>query len=144
MDETSITTEIRKFIADKIASGAIVHVDFLTAEIIAGKDAIDGDDLPFYRTCAHTHVRKIVKRCVGKYDVKPSTDRQLTLDGFEHLQRAYTVQRGGETVLVPVDQCTNAELLARAAEYVTMAKGCRDHATEIHAYIEARADEAAA
>lgn len=140
MDENSITSEVRKFIADKIASGVVVHVDYLTAEIINSKDDIDGEDLPFYRTCAHTHVRKIVKKCVGKYDAKRETDRQLTLDGFDHLQVAYTVQREGETVLVPVDQCTDAELLTRATEYVSMAKGCRDHATELHNYVNARAE----
>jgi hypothetical protein len=142
MDDTSVTTEIRKFIADKIASGVIVHVDYLTAEIVGSKDAIDGDDLPFYRVCAHKHVRGIVKSVVSKYDAKTTTDRQLTLAGFEYLQVAYTFNRSGDVVLVPVDLCTDAELTARAFEYVGMAKGCRDHAVEIHKYVEARSSAA--
>lgn len=134
MAETSVYREVREFIAAKIARGEIVSVDWLTHEIVANKRGISGDDVEFYRVCAFTHVRDVVKRCVGKYDAKPATDVQLVLDGFEHLQVAYTVERRGENVLVPVDQLTDCEIEGRAVEYEKMAKGCLAHAKELRSY----------
>lgn len=134
MSETSIYPEVRKIIADKIEAGEVVVIDWLTHEIIAGKDGIEGPDTEFYRVCAFIHVKDVVRRCVGKYDSKPATDRQLTLPGFDHLQVAYTVMRHGDIVLVPVDQLTNEEIEARALEYEAMAEGCRAHARELRSY----------
>lgn len=139
MSDTSITSEVRKFIADKIARGETIVVEWLTHEIVNGKDSIEGEDAPFFRVCAYKHVKNVVKGCIGKYDVKPATDSQLTLDGFEHLQVAYTVIRDDQVTLVPVGQLTDIELLGRADEYELMAKGCRAHAREIRSYTSARA-----
>jgi hypothetical protein len=144
MDSTSITSEVRKFIANKIASKETVVIDWLTNDIVSSKDEIEGSDLPFYRVCAFKHVRDIVKSCVGKYDRKPSTDSQIVLPGFEHLQVAYTVSRDGENVLVPVDLISDEELAMRAAEYDGMAQGCLAHALEIREYIKARVTMVAA
>jgi hypothetical protein len=139
MKENSIFPEIRKFIADKIASGETIAVDWLTHEIIAKKQDISGDDTEFYRVCAYTHVRDVVKRCVGKYNARTQSDEQLVMDGFEHLQVAYTVQRHDEIVLVPVDQLTAPEIEARAQEYEHMGLGCFAHAKELRSYALARA-----
>jgi hypothetical protein len=138
MSETSIYGDVRKFIADKVANGEIVVVEWLTHEIISSKSDIDGGDTEFYRVCAYTHIKDVVKRCVGKYDSKPVLDQQLTLDGFEHLQVAYTVERDAQIVLVPVNQLTDDEIEARAKEYERMALSCRAHARELRAYQAAR------
>lgn len=138
MSETSIYSDVRKFIADKVANGEIVVVEWLTHEIVSSKSDIEGADTEFYRVCAYTHVKDVVKRCVGKYDAKPVSDQQLTLDGFEHLQVAYTVERNAQIVLVPVNQLTDAEIEARAQEYERMAISCRAHARELRSYKAAR------
>ncbi|MER9937452.1 hypothetical protein [Mesorhizobium sp. M0088] len=138
MSETSVYSEVRKIIADKIAAGEIVIVDWLTHEIVAGKPGIEGTDTEFYRVCAYTHVKDLVKRCVGKYDARPETDRQLTLAGFEHLQVAYTVDREGRVTLVPVDQLSDSEIIGRAKAYDLMAEGCRAHARELRSYLRER------
>ncbi len=142
MQESSIYPEVRKFIAEKVARGDVVVIDWLTHEIVSSKAAITGTDTEFYRICAFTHVKDVVKRCIGKYDGQPKTDRQLTLDGFEHLQVAYTVMRDDQIVLVPVDQMTDEEIEARAKEYEAMALGCRAHARELRSYKSARRDAA--
>lgn len=134
MADTSIYPEVRKFIADKIANGEQVVVEWLTHEIIRKKADISGDDTDFYRVCAYTHVKDVVKRCVGKYDAVCKADDQLVLDGFEHLQVAYTVNRKGIVVLVPVDQLSDEEIEARAVEYEQMALGCIAHAKELRSY----------
>lgn len=134
MQESSIYPEVRKIIADKVHQGEVVVIDWLTHEIISSKDGISGSDLDFYRVCAFTHVKDVVKRCVGKYDSKPTTDRQLTLDGFEYLQVAYTVARDEQIVLVPVNQLSDDEIEARAKAYDDMADGCKAHARELRSY----------
>lgn len=79
---------------------------------------------------------------------KQADDKQLEnmamLDGFEHLQTGYTVERDGERVLVPIDVLSDEELASRAAEYDAMAEGCKLHAKEIRAYIRSRDGERAA
>jgi hypothetical protein len=143
MAETSVYREVREYISAKISRGEVVMVDWLTHEIVANKSDIEGGDVEFYRVCAFTHVRDVVKRCVGKYDAKPKTEDQLVLDGFSHLQVAYSVERAGQTVLVPVDQLSDAEIDLRAAEYDKMARGCEEHAEELRSYKHSRSQVAA-
>lgn len=140
MNETSVTAEIRQFIAEKIDAGVVVHVDWLTAEIISKKANITGADLPFYQVCAHTHVRGIVSKCIGRYSPKEKSpsDPQLTLPGFEYLQVAYTVTRNDDVVLVPIDMCGEAELLGRADDFDKQAGGMAAHALELRNYVRTR------
>jgi len=139
-----IHTEVSKFIADKINSGAILRVDWITTELMQQRSGIGGSDLAFYKTCTRAHLQGVVNKCIGKYDAEAKDQRedQIVLAGFEHLQRAYTVQRDNATVLVPVDKCTSVELLRRAAEYDDMAEGCRRHAIELRSFVKSRADAA--
>jgi len=142
MNEQSITTEIRKFIADKISNSEPVIIPWLITEILDRKNDIGGGDLPFYLTCTRKAVSEIVRKCVGKYDTTPNNDAQIVLPGFEHLQVAYPVERDGQQVLVPVNQLSDDELEQRAKEYDTMARSCRLHAREIRDYIKARREAA--
>ena len=144
MKAINVQSEIPKLIADCIARGEVrsvaSYVDYVTAEY----PAIEGEDADFYLICARARIKDIVSNTIGKFTPKAKqVDQQLVLDGFEHLQVAYTFERQGETVLVPVDQCTDIELAARAAEYDTMAAGCRSHAREIREYLATRTGQAA-
>lgn len=135
----SLYSYIRDFIQSKLDAGLILRAEWVTAEIIATKDEPDCADADFYLICARNHVAEIVKRCIGKYSPKPVTDDQLKLPGFEHLQKAYQVERDGVRLLIPTDQVTDEELLARAQEYDAMAAGCTGHALEIRDFVERRA-----
>ena len=137
----SVYKEVSAFVSQKIASGVIVHVDWLTTEFLSTKDHIEGEDTPFYTICAQHHIRDIAKACIGKYKPKPQVDETLTLPGFEYLQKAYPVEREGKSLLIPVHFLTDTELEMRAGEYVTMAKGCEAHAKEIRRYIKMRPQE---
>ncbi len=139
MKAINIHGEIRKMIADCIERGEARSVASFVDTIMAKHSAIAGDDADFYLICARHRIKEIVSTTIGKFQPKArSVDRQLVLDGFKHLQTAYTFDRMGETVLVPVDQCTDAELRARAQEFTEMMKGCRDHAREILEYVDVR------
>ena len=116
----------------------------MAAEILNIKCNIDGEDAPFYRVCTYKEVVRLAKRAIGKYDAEDTTAEQLVLPGFKHLCRAYPLERDGLVALVPVNVCTDDELLMRAAQLEEMAKGCTAHALEIREYVLARGAEQAA
>lgn len=142
MDDISVTKEIHALIDEKIAAGVAVRADWIAAGIIESKNNISGEDAPFYRVCAHRDIVRIAKRAIGKYEPSANTPEQLTFPGFKHLCKAYPLERDGEVVLVPVDQCTTAELLLRAEQLDGMAEGCRAHAREIRAFVLAKTEAA--
>lgn len=144
MEAINIHGEVRKLIADCVARGEVRSVASYVDIVMADHTDIEGEDADFYVICTRHRIKDIVSATIGKFAPKTKqSDAQLVLDGFEHLQVAYTFERMGETVLVPVDQCSDIELAARAAEYEDMASGCRAHARELREYIGARTGRAA-
>ncbi len=133
-----IQIEIASFIARKLNRGKIVPFELVVSEIVAARSGITGPDADFYRVCTYKVVKETVKTCIGKYKANKKNQDQLSLPGFQHLQIAYPVTRNDVHMLVPIDQLTDGELAARADEYESMARGCRDHAREIRGYIQAR------
>ena len=114
-------------------------MEWLTTEILAMKDRIEGDDADFYRL-RWDYIKDTVKRCIGAYAPKAAaaTDAQIVMEGFDYMQKAYTVTRADEVVLVPVHLLSDAEIEARALELEAMAKGCIAHARELRAYVSGR------
>jgi hypothetical protein len=146
LNEESIYSDVRKFVSDLVESGTETPVEWITTSFLNSRGEIGGEGAALYRYCTRAHVNRIVKRVVGKYDVEARAvqDAQIVLEGFEHLQRAYTVPRDEKTVLVPISKCTDQELLIRADEYEKQAKGCRLHARELRSFVKARSGEAQA
>lgn len=139
MQAINVYSEIRKLVTDCVERGEARTVASFVDTVMADHSAIEGDDADFYLVCTRARVKEIVTKVIGKFSPKEDVaDRQLVLDGFQHLQIAYTLERQGQTVLVPVDQCSEIELIARAVEYEDMAAGCRAHAREIREYVSAR------
>ena len=142
MNEISIRTEIRALIDEKISAGIAIRADWVAAGVLENKNRISGEDKEFYLTCAYNDIRRMAKEVIGKFKVGGETPEQLILPGFRHLCKAYPMVRDEEVVLVPVDQCTTAELLARAAQLDEMADGCLAHSQEIRAHVTAKAEAA--
>lgn len=130
-----------RIISSKIQRGEIVQMHWAVTELINEQGLISGDGVPFYDLCAREHVYRVVKRTVDKYD-KPDSDAgvQMTLDGYECLQQAYTVERGGERQLVPVHLVSYEELMARAKEFRKQAAGLVRHAEELEQFASDRGD----
>lgn len=144
MQSINVQSEIRKLVTDCVERGDARTVASFVDIVMADHPSIEGEDADFYLICTRARVKEIVTKVIGKFSPKDEpADRQLVLDGFQHLQVAYTFERQGQAILVPVDQCTDIEMLARAKEYDEMAKGCRAHAREIREYVAARAGQAA-
>jgi len=143
-NKESIYTEIRALVDDRLASGVIIHANWITNEIFQKHADIEGGDVWFYQLCARSHVQEIVKRVISKYgdsdeESIAETDSQLVFPGFEHLRKAYFVERNNQRVLVPVHMLTDGELEARAIEYDQMSIGCAKHADEMRKFIRKRA-----
>lgn len=144
MEPINIYGEVRKLITDCVARGEARSKASYVNTIMSEHDAISGDDADFYLICTRHRINDIVSATIGKFTPKTQTaDTQLVLDGFEHLQVAYTFERNGEVYLVPIDQCSELELATRAREYEEMAEGCRAHAREIREYNATRKPQAA-
>ncbi|MGQ3297726.1 hypothetical protein [Reyranella sp.] len=142
MSDTSIRTEVRAVIEEKISAGVAIRADWVAVGILETKSKVEGDDAEFYRVCAYNEIRRIAKEVLGKWKATDETPAQLVLPGFTHLCKAYPMERDGEVVLVPVDQCSASELLLRAEQLDEMAAGCRAHAKEIRAYLLAKSEAA--
>lgn len=130
-----ITGEIRLLVAQYVDARRICDVETICSEFISGKSEPECEDADFYLTCAYKFARETIKSVIGKY--KPTdqgTDPQLKFDGYEHLQKAYPVARGGRNLLVPTQLLSDEEIAGRAHELDSMAKGCRDHAKELRDY----------
>ena len=138
MNEDSITPDIHRLIDQRIADGIAVHVDWVARAILADRPHVEGEDAPFYRDCTFKEVSRLVKRAIGKFDAADQTPTELLLPGFDHLPRAYPIERSGQRVLVPIERCTDDELQARRDELVAMSDGCLAHARELDAFIMAR------
>lgn len=118
-------------------NGPVLHPDWIAQAIFADHDKIEGKDADFYKACAWTTVRREVRQQINQTESKPNT-RQLTLEGFEHLQHYYVVTRDKEQVAVRVDELTDTEIEAKAGEYDSMGRACLSHADELRRYKELR------
>ena len=99
---------------------------------------------PFWEYGGYTQTRKLATVCINaREQALPDEegDGAPYLPGFEYLQRYYVVQRQGEDVGVPVLECTDEELYAKAALYRSQSRKLVAHADEIERYIQWRAQE---
>lgn len=139
MKHINIHGTVRKMMSDAVDAGHELTVANYVDAVMVDHADISGPDADFHIICTRNYVKDVVRSCIGKYAPKANdNDAQLVLAGFEHLQVAYTVERAGQTFLVPVGKLTDIELERRAQEYEQMAAGCRSHAREIREYIAQR------
>lgn len=139
--------DVNQFIAglvmQKVDAGQRVKMEWTAAEVLNEFDNIQGADVDFYLITARHYISDQVKRCVDKFKVTVAdVSGQIVMDGFEHLQKAYPMDRGDGRELIPISQLTDDELEARAQEYEKMAEALMAHAFEIRQYIRSRAQAA--
>jgi len=118
------------------ANQCAIKTDWLANSVMSRHSDISGSDKDFYVLCAWAHVKTAVRAVVRRYrpEATEEPDRQIVLPGFDRLQVKYHVERNDESYLVPIDELTDQEIDAKAAEYERMAEGCRLHAAELRRY----------
>jgi hypothetical protein len=138
-----LTVEIKQIINEAITTGTATSAAFIAMAIVSRHPfphSWSGAHRDFAKLCVHGHVRNEVHNVLRpmKKQQDEGGDAQLTMEGFERLQRAYIVENDGDLRVVRTDQITDAELLAKADHYDAMAAGCAEHASEIRRYVDQR------
>lgn len=121
-------------------NGPVLHPDWISQAIFADHPNIKGQDADFYKCCAWTTVRREVRQQINQAESDPKK-RQLSLEGFEHLQDYYVITRDKEQVAVRVDELTDTEIESKATEYDSMDRACLAHADELRRYKDLRRDK---
>lgn len=138
MKKETIRGEIAAIVARRLKKDEAVPVNWVVHEFLNKHDRISGKDVEIYRVAAYSYVRDQAKRVIGKFDTAIDPEQMDLLPGEEHIRTAYSIRRGEEFALVPTDQCTDDELLARADDFVRNAKGLEAHAADLRRYVGVR------
>jgi hypothetical protein len=155
-----IKDEIAPLIDHKVKSGLRVEPNWVTQEIMAGRQEIEGCDRDFYLCLGKFAIRDQVRRRIDKFKLKPENqtdddsqiDRQLVLEGYKRVQRSYVfeepVMKDGKpvmdedgkpvvmTVAIPIETMTTPQRIAKIKELRSMGAGCYLHADELERYDE--------
>lgn len=86
---------------------------------------------------AHEGYRQIVGAVIRSRPINrdKSTDPQLVLPGYKHLQKSYSIERDGAEAIVATRSMTKDELLSKRAQLVAMQEGLGAHIEEIDRFI---------
>lgn len=142
--ESQVTNKVHQTILEYIDQGRTVQQAWIVREVLNQFEDPEGQDADFYRWSADKNLRRVVSTEVRKYKgFDQEADSQMTLEGFERLQRAYSVERKGEQVIVPINQMTTAELDAKIREMEAHIAGEIKHRDELVRYRESRRVRAA-
>lgn len=141
MNTKELEQEASKLIADRIQNNQTVQMTWAVQELINKQGIITGEGVPFYDLCAREFVYKLIKKAVNRYETGAAGDSdspQMTLEGYDYLQEAYTVVRDEERQLVPVGDLTDEELLERASDFRKQSLTLIAHADDIDSYVAKR------
>lgn len=133
---TDIKEEVREYIQAALKKKGGVDAESIPDRIMAQHKDLRGEDAEWFRIQAFDHVVSLVRRELGLFKEHPKTPEQLVLAGYEYLQKGYLVERNGKSRLLAIAEITKTELLQKASEYRTMARGCVAHALEIERYVK--------
>lgn len=139
MNHTDIEKAASQIITAKIKNGEIVKMQWAVTELISSMGEIMGDGTEFHIIAADFYAWRVIKKMVNKLDAATSavtSHQQMNLEGFSHMQEAYTVKRGGENEMVPVELMTIQEREDRASLYDRGSNALKQHAKELRAYNE--------
>lgn len=132
-----IEREARELIARKIGAGEIVQLEWAVNELMQAQGEMIADNPDFWIASGRDRCKRAVKCAIHLYEqdvISEQEDKQLVLDGYEHLRVAYSVR--GE--LVPIEKMSVEDLLDRAADFDKQAASIKEHAKEIRKYVGKR------
>lgn len=139
--QSDLTIEIKQIIEQGLATHVATAASFIAMAVVARHplpSGWKGDHRDFAIVCIHNHVRSMVKDVLKTMKAADIGDPQMTMEGFSRLQKAYIIERNKDLTVVPIEQCSDEELLAKAAELRSKIEGMAEHEDEIHRYIRQR------
>jgi hypothetical protein len=128
--------DVREVIELRLGAGDPTPTQWIVQQIISQRQSLLSH--PWVRACAVFAVTALTRSELRRLHPSAETEEQLVFPGCERMQRAYLVDRSGASMVVPTEQCTDAELRAKIDELRAMGDGCYAHATEIGRYIKKR------
>lgn len=143
--EEKLRNEINDVLERLRARGEVLQPQWITQEICQRHrsglaSTADAEyHIAFWEFSGYTLTRKLTTRCIN--DLDDAADQRAAkplLPGFEFLQRHYVINRDGVDVGVPIEESTDAELLAKAALYRAQSTRLLAHADELDRYVELR------
>lgn len=139
--ESDLRREVHAVIEAHVSAGRVVRRAWVANAIIVRHPLAETAE--FHRLCALKAVNDTVAEVLRDMKRKDHDDPEYvsgtgTLPGFKHLCKAYSIERRGEIVLVPIGMMTGSELRARANLYFAMAKGCHAHGLELLDFADTR------
>jgi hypothetical protein len=129
-----ITSEVNDMIGQFLAGTGRCSTKHVVQAIVTAWSPPGGPDEDKWLHCGYGHVSQVVASAIKKYDIQEdgTDDRQLVLDGYEKLHRAYRVR--GE--LIRVDKLTVADAMDVLAQLDRCESGIRIHRNEMQRYID--------
>lgn len=141
--QADLTTEIKQIVEQALKDDVATSAAFIAMAVVARHPLPSnwtGDHKDFAIICIHHHVRGLVKDVLKamKASRDDITDPQMTMEGFSRLQKAYIIERNNDLTVVPIEQCSDEELQAKADELQVKIDGMIQHRNEILRYIRQR------
>lgn len=133
-----LRAELRQLIEAEIDAGRSPQRAWIAHALLCKHPLTATKDREFNMLCRNKAVNEAaleVLRTLRLEEKDPArVSGQGDLLGYEYLKKAYSVERDGELVIVPIQEMTIAERNARADEYMRMSEGCIGHADELRRY----------
>ena len=132
--------EVHRIIEAALTAGRRTQWAWLVTDVLNAHPLPLIPDHDFNVICRRLAVAGTVREVL--HDLKLAADDPakasgagtMLLPGYQHLQRGYPIDRDGTIEIVPIDQMTRAERVARAKQYRKMSAGCLAHARELERY----------
>jgi hypothetical protein len=138
MTQRELVAEIERVIeVECLEARRVIRSVWVKERVLARHPSIEGDDADFALLCVAAHVGATVDSVVRRFRmiVRPEwVSPQLEFAGFSHVQRAYTITRDGESVIVPTERgvIRPDELRAKAKEHDLAGGGHLAHRDELY------------
>jgi hypothetical protein len=137
MMREELLSEVAAIVEKTIEGGKPVRAAWVAKTIV---DDHGTEDIEWLQRCSLELVRNAVRKVLRRYhpDEEGETDPQLTLPGYQRVQKAYLVRRRGQQVVVPIEKLSAAEIRLKITELRRMADGCLEHGEELERYLVKR------
>jgi hypothetical protein len=142
-ERSKLVFEVRQLIDARLKNGLTVGTALVVSALVENhRKNCPGID-QWFVTRAYEAVRNIVRETVRELDdcaneTGDGGNPNLRLPGFERLQSWYSIERDGESQIVPVDQLTPDEGAAKVAQLRKFGQGALLHADELERYLAQR------
>jgi hypothetical protein len=141
----SLRAEIAAFVGEQDHLGNEIVPDWIAHAVCNNHNTglADDESADFWRQSGYRTVRAATGEYLRRwYDPQAAIEElragQLTLPGFDHVQRHYIVERDGDNKAIPVGSMTDEEIEGKIAHMISVSSTLLAHADELRRYLLGR------